>query len=169
VLISLRLQRKSHGTFGWRICLPKPAAGMRISANRPRDTRPTAVRPAISRRWRTSYAPILTSWSRSIVIDHRFTASGDASIRRKLPFCPQCGFAIHYGRLLTRAAGSRANGAIRSTVLVDGRTRLGDQHAGVREISVQKPLFRPKHDVTTARADRVAIMAAVTADERPAL
>ncbi len=57
---------------------------LRIFWNRARGTTTSAIRKVIDRPCRTILAPIFTSRSRSVVMDHCFTSSGSAGVRRKL-------------------------------------------------------------------------------------
>lgn len=56
-----------------------------IAANSLRGIATSAIRNATYRPWLTTFAPILTSFSRSVVSDHSAIASGIARVRRKLP------------------------------------------------------------------------------------
>ena len=44
----------------------------------------SAIWKVTERAWRTILAPIFTSLSRSVVMDHRATSAGSARVRRKM-------------------------------------------------------------------------------------
>ena len=57
---------------------------VRIFSNSCRGTVTSAIWNVIDRPCRTTFAPIFTSRSRSVVIDHCAISAGSASVRRKL-------------------------------------------------------------------------------------
>src|SRR4029077_17235092 len=66
-------------------CGRSSAIRRKISWNIRRGMATSAIWKAISRQWLTTFAPILMSFSLSLVSDQSLIGSGVASVRRKLP------------------------------------------------------------------------------------